>query len=429
MKRFLSALFVILVFFSFPVSALAHPGRTDSSGGHHDYKNASGLGYYHYHHGLGPHLHPNGICPYAPKDTIKIDNQPSSMEVGDSLPLSWTVTYYSGNSSVSWSSSDSSILNASGGYLQALKPGTVTVTATLYNGSKSFKVTVKEVPVTEVSLSGYQNRIPIKQNFVVSYQLSPSNATYRDVVWSSSNTSVATVSSNGTVNTISPGTTTIKATSRSGKYASFVLEVYEILPERIDIAPRTIKYEYGSTGLLKATVFPTDTSDPTIHWTSSDSDIIDVTDTGSFQCKSEGTAVLTAICQNISEKISVEVYCIHAESILFDTKSMGLFDGRYMKLGDVISPVLLFSPEDTTLTDADFISDAPNIIQVDSENNLIASDYGTAHITAITPDTSATLTITVLNPSIIALIGGGGTCAIGGASYLLYKKRKHTNSY
>ena len=30
----------------------AHQGRTDGSGGHHDNKNKSGLGYYHYHCGL-----------------------------------------------------------------------------------------------------------------------------------------------------------------------------------------------------------------------------------------------------------------------------------------------------------------------------------------------------------------------------------------
>lgn len=45
--------------------SLAHSGRTDSSGGHHDYQNKSGLGSYHYHHGLGPHLHENGVCPYS----------------------------------------------------------------------------------------------------------------------------------------------------------------------------------------------------------------------------------------------------------------------------------------------------------------------------------------------------------------------------
>lgn len=45
--------------------AEAHSGRTDSSGGHHDNKNVSGLGSYHYHCGGHPaHLHSGGVCPY-----------------------------------------------------------------------------------------------------------------------------------------------------------------------------------------------------------------------------------------------------------------------------------------------------------------------------------------------------------------------------
>lgn len=48
------------------VSVEAHSGRTDSSGGHKDNKNKSGLGSYHYHCGGYPaHLHENGVCPYA----------------------------------------------------------------------------------------------------------------------------------------------------------------------------------------------------------------------------------------------------------------------------------------------------------------------------------------------------------------------------
>ncbi len=47
------------------ITAEAHSGRTDAQGGHHDYKNKSGLGSYHYHCGGYPaHLHPNGVCPY-----------------------------------------------------------------------------------------------------------------------------------------------------------------------------------------------------------------------------------------------------------------------------------------------------------------------------------------------------------------------------
>lgn len=65
-KKVLIVLFVVLLM---PTMLFAHSGRTDSSGGHHDYQNKSGLGSYHYHCGLDgggypPHLHTNG-CPYA----------------------------------------------------------------------------------------------------------------------------------------------------------------------------------------------------------------------------------------------------------------------------------------------------------------------------------------------------------------------------
>lgn len=63
-KKILVAFMCLSLSFSSTIS-LAHSGRTDSSGGHHDYKNASGLGSYHYHHGMGPHLHKNGVCPYS----------------------------------------------------------------------------------------------------------------------------------------------------------------------------------------------------------------------------------------------------------------------------------------------------------------------------------------------------------------------------
>lgn len=75
-NRFNKLLVVLLVFtISFvpmpndsinTITVEAHSGRTDSSGGHRDNKNKSGLGSYHYHCGGYPaHLHKNGICPYS----------------------------------------------------------------------------------------------------------------------------------------------------------------------------------------------------------------------------------------------------------------------------------------------------------------------------------------------------------------------------
>lgn len=61
------AMSAMLAFSSTPVGMVqAHSGRTDGSGGHHDNKNASGLGSYHYHCGGYPaHLHEGGVCPYS----------------------------------------------------------------------------------------------------------------------------------------------------------------------------------------------------------------------------------------------------------------------------------------------------------------------------------------------------------------------------
>lgn len=63
LRTFLSLILALSLLCS---AALAHPGRTDSKGGHKDNKNKSGLGSYHYHCDGNPeHLHLNGVCPYA----------------------------------------------------------------------------------------------------------------------------------------------------------------------------------------------------------------------------------------------------------------------------------------------------------------------------------------------------------------------------
>lgn len=64
-------IFALIIFSPSATSAFAHSGRTDSTGGHHDYDNVSGLGNYHYHHGEPAHLHKGGICPYKSDNATK----------------------------------------------------------------------------------------------------------------------------------------------------------------------------------------------------------------------------------------------------------------------------------------------------------------------------------------------------------------------
>lgn len=76
------------------ITAEAHSGRTDSSGGHHDNKNKSGLGSYHYHCGGYPaHLHSNGVCPYSSQtaDTSSVQT-PSGTPASSAEPAATSPT-------------------------------------------------------------------------------------------------------------------------------------------------------------------------------------------------------------------------------------------------------------------------------------------------------------------------------------------------
>lgn len=73
MKRLRFAALVLLLLVLSATIAHAHPGDTDSSGGHYD----SSTGEYHYHHGYPAHQHTNGRCPYDFDDRTGWNSGPS----------------------------------------------------------------------------------------------------------------------------------------------------------------------------------------------------------------------------------------------------------------------------------------------------------------------------------------------------------------
>ena len=182
-KKIISILLIILSIISIGVNAYAHSGRTDSSGGHKDNNNKSGLGSYHYHCGGHPaHLHTNGVCPYSSSSSssksstssssassakttspvpttiavtdIKINENVTNMEEGENKKLTTIITPDNAtNKNITLKSSDESIATVSTtGEVTAKKYGTVDITATSTNGKTStIKINIKESPKTENS--------------------------------------------------------------------------------------------------------------------------------------------------------------------------------------------------------------------------------------------------------------------------------------
>ena len=66
---------IVICFMIVMTTASAHPGRTDSNGGHWDHS----TGEYHYHHGYPAHQHTDGICPYSFDDQTGVNSGTSDM--------------------------------------------------------------------------------------------------------------------------------------------------------------------------------------------------------------------------------------------------------------------------------------------------------------------------------------------------------------
>lgn len=158
--------------------------------------------------------------------SITLDREILSLEVGCSQTLQATVLPSNTDQTVTWSSSNTSVATVSNnGTVTAVSVGTATVTCKANDGSGIqatciVTVTPSDVKVTSISLNKTSLSMEIGQTETLSATVYPNNATNKNVTWKSSNTSVATVSSNGTVTAVSKGTSTITCTANDGSGVS-----------------------------------------------------------------------------------------------------------------------------------------------------------------------------------------------------------------
>ncbi len=156
------------------------------------------------------------------------------------------------------------------------------------------------VAVTGITLDKTSVSIPQATTATVKATVSPSNATNKSVKWTSSNESVATVSG-GIIKGVSIGTATITATTNNGKTATVKVTVTKndsiIDATGVTISPTSLTLTTGKTGTLTATVSPSNATDKTVTWTSSNESVAKVSG-GTVTAVAEGTATITAKTSN-----------------------------------------------------------------------------------------------------------------------------------
>lgn len=218
----------------------------------------------------------------TPASGVSVAPTTATIIKGQTQQLTATVAPSSAsNKSVSWSSSNNSVASVSStGLVTAKSAGTADVTVTTADGNYKAvcKVTVR-VPVTGVSLSKTELSLIKGSTEQLLATVSPADASNKTISWTTTDKSVASVSSSGIVTAVGGGTATITATTADGSYTDVCKVTVTVPVEGIKFGDVSSNVGIGSTTKLNYTITPPEATNKTVTWQSSDPAVATVDET------------------------------------------------------------------------------------------------------------------------------------------------------
>lgn len=337
-----------------------------------------------------------------------------SVHVGSTEELSvYYVTYTNGvetsrtdvTSSATWKSSYTSILTVSGGTVTGVSKGQAVVTASYRSYSKSCTVTVTEnvtydyqmTPTSTSLVNGRTTKFTVvKRTFTNGTQTNGQDVS-STFTWTSSNTSVATVGSNGVVTGAGKGTATITAkygeTTLTGTVTVTPAYTYELVLNRTSIsmakgATGTIvaTYKTYADGVLESSTNVTSSA----TWSSGNTSVATVSG-GTVTGKGVGTAIITATYGGKSVTCSVTV-------VGSATLSLG-WTSATLEKGSVRTNAAIYNPNNgtasTNVTSSAVWTTSNAGVATAGSGTITAQGKGTCTITVTYNGLSASCTVTV----------------------------------
>lgn len=153
-----------------------------------------------------------------------------------------------------------------------------------------------EVKVESVSLNASSKELPVGQTFQLTPTITPGNATNKEVTWSTSSSSIATVA-DGLVTAVNEGVATITVKTKDQEKTATcnftitkAVEIIHVESVALDITTLTLAVDQSAT--INATVAPSNATDKSVSWKSSDTSVATVNN-GKITGVSAGNATIT----------------------------------------------------------------------------------------------------------------------------------------
>ena len=261
---------------------------------------------------------------------------------------------------------------------------------------------IDSISINSVSIDKKSIEIIVGDVEMLKVTINPSNSSNKNVYWTSSDSSVATVDNAGKVTAVKAGSATITVTTEDGgKTATCKVTVKEkIYPvTAVTIDKTSVELTEGDVTVITATVTPSNASNKNVYWISSDSSIATVDNTGKITAVKAGDATITVTTKDGGKtatcKVTVNEEIYPVTGVTLDKNSVELTEG------DVTIITATVNPSNASNKNVYWTSSDQTVATVDNAGKVTAVKRGKAVITVTTEDgnKTATCTITVIKPS------------------------------
>lgn len=292
--------------------------------------------------------------------SITLNRTSAELIEGETLTLMATIKPETAiEKGVVWQSSNNTIATVKDGVVTAHKVGNAIITATTIDGSNLSAIcSIKVNPIlaTSITLNTTSASLKVGESLTLTCEIQPNNATYKSVQWSSSNTSIASIS-NGIVTAISPGSCVIKARTTDGSNleSTCVISVASIPVSTISFDNESIDLLVGEEKAIVASVYPKNATNPSLTWTSSNGNVVTVSN-GKVKAVGAGNAAVSARTtdgSDITATCSVTVRK-HSQTIEWNQNISSIsYGGELIELQAVASsglPIVFTSSDDNVVS-------------------------------------------------------------------------------
>ena len=278
-----------------------------------------------------------------------------------------------------WSSSDESVATVDqNGIVTAHSTGSATITATAEGKSAYIDIIVEQTFATGITLNRTSAVIKVNGTIQLSAEITPESTTDKNIEWTSSDTSIATVSDNGIITALQLGECDITATAKDGSNMSAIchIKVEETSAESISITPNgPFSLKIGEKVQLNASVLPETATDKSVSWQSS-SENVTVSSDGLVTAIApvENREITATNSAGQTDKVYVTVTPTLVSEISVDKSEITL------KVGETTTVTATIIPDDATNKAIEWNSQNPQTASIAEDGVICANSLGDAVI-------------------------------------------------